>query len=596
MPKYKFSVGDQVFLLRSRQNDDGDIFRTNLGEIIDLHDINQSPYCYETVFERRDMESESRRMLQVHRDLHWEQIGLVSDSRDYRLNQVVIYDPDLLGQTREGEEYAYLAFVYDIDKGDRLKLYSPESGLWGYLTKERAEEILSPLTPTEVKNNFASSSNERSKLLRFLKAVGEKIDFKMADYTKCIGCKDWLNPDSSMHIPPSHFICQPCTEEYEYECELCDHQYLFTDSPFKLYKHPDVPAIQIKVCRHCQDTRIFRCRGCNVTHIDKQNYFFNSDRLCLACYDVACVNNMTSPPRMLGRHTISKLLMPDDKRYQLNKSKTPVAVEIECVNDEYHPDEGGEYYVDGYPKNWSDVYDGSISEGGREFIMMPEVGDDALKTVKEFCDWALREGYYTDNSCGLHVHTDAFYSGVSELKGIMLVAKALEPFIYKMLPQERSTSRYSARMSENVSTQDILDIKNIGEFCTLWYNDMNGTNASTEKYNDSRYRGLNMHSKMLHGTIEYRYHHGTLNSEHISNWIIFCLAISDFGATLLNGETYKRTVDLFIERESKDFSDYLLAMNAKSLIPYIEEMITYNNPSPDIVAPNWESAIDVDGA
>jgi hypothetical protein len=36
-------------------------------------------------------------------------------------------------------------------------------------------------------------------------------------------------------------------------------------------------------------------------------------------------------------------------------------------------------------------------------------------------------------------------------------------------------------------------------------------------------------------------------------------------------------------------------MNAKSLIPYVEEMITYNNPSPDVVAPNWASAIDVDG-
>jgi hypothetical protein len=77
--------------------------------------------------------------------------------------------------------------------------------------------------------------------------------------------------------------------------------------------------------------------------------------------------------------------------------------------------------------------------------------------------------------------------------------------------------------------------------------------------------------------------------------MIFCLAISDFGANLLNEDTYKRTVDLFINRESKDFSDYLLAMNAKSLIPYVEEMITYNNPSPDVVAPNWASAIDVDG-
>jgi len=598
MPKYKFSVGDRVFLLRSSNNPDEEIYRACLGEVIDLNSIDHTPYCYETVF---DNDENSR---QVHRQLHWEQIGLVSDSRDYRLNQIVRYDPEKssewleVGINRMGEQYGYLALVYDIHKkGDRIKLYSPEGGLWGYMTKEKAEELLTPLTPEEVENNspFVSSSQERSKLLRFLKAAGERIDFRLYDYKKCTGCQDWVNPDNCINVYPSSFICHSCTETYTYECELCEKEYSFSDSPFKLYNSPDDPSLQMKVCRHCQDTRIFRCRGCSTVFMDKKHYYFNSDRLCFSCYDIACINNMASPPRMLGRGTISKLLMPDDKRYQLNKSKTPVAVEIECVHDEYHTDDDGEYYINGYPKNWSDVYDGSISEGGREFIMMPEVGDDALKTVSEFCDWALENGFYTDNSCGIHVHTDAFYSGVSELKGILLVAKALEPFIYKMLPQERSTSRYSAHMSEKVSTEDILDIKNIGEFCNLWYNGMNSTNASTEKYNDSRYRGLNMHSRMLHGTIEYRYHHGTLNSEHITNWMIFCLAISDFGANLLNRDTYKRTVDLFINRESKDFSDYLLAMNAKSLIPYVEEMITYNNPSPDVVAPNWASAIDVDG-
>ena len=73
-----------------------------------------------------------------------------------------------------------------------------------------------------------------------------------------------------------------------------------------------------------------------------------------------------------------------------------------------------EIYIDGYPKNWSDTYDGSITNGGREFMMMPEIGDAALRTVERFCDWALEDGWYTDNSCGIHVHTDAFYLGVSE--------------------------------------------------------------------------------------------------------------------------------------------------------------------------------------
>jgi hypothetical protein len=55
--------------------------------------------------------------------------------------------------------------------------------------------------------------------------------------------------------------------------------------------------------------------------------------------------------------------------------------------------------------------------------------------------------------------------------------------------------------------------------------------------------------------------------------MIFCLAISDFGAKLLSPDTETKLLDLFILKESKDFSDYLQAMGADNLIPYVKNML-----------------------
>jgi hypothetical protein len=145
-----------------------------------------------------------------------------------------------------------------------------------------------------------------------------------------------------------------------------------------------------------------------------------------------------------------------------------------------------------------------------------------------------------------------------------------------MIPKHRMESRYSKPMDE-IDSKIILEVKNARDFCDLWYYRMNNTQATTEKYNDSRYRGLNLHSRFLHGTIEYRYHHGTISDYYINNWILFCLSISDYGSQFLSLEK-KSVLDLFINKESKDFSDYLTAMGVSNLIPYVNEMIEGNSP------------------
>ena len=54
---------------------------------------------------------------------------------------------------------------------------------------------------------------------------------------------------------------------------------------------------------------------------------------------------MTSPPRALHRSNINRILLPDDKVYTLNKSKTPVAVEIECISEYEFETDARSYYI-----------------------------------------------------------------------------------------------------------------------------------------------------------------------------------------------------------------------------------------------------------
>ena len=55
---------------------------------------------------------------------------------------------------------------------------------------------------------------------------------------------------------------------------------------------------------------------------------------------------------------------------------------------------------------------------------------------------------------------------------------------------------------------------------------------STEKYNEARYCGLNIHSRYFHGSIEFRLHSGTLNKTKIKNWIRILSHIVEEGIML----------------------------------------------------------------
>jgi len=551
MRQHKFEVGDKVFiLLRDSDLDEDsgfdDTMRNSIGEVTHIRTAENTPYIYRVEIPGKVF------------DLHEKQIALISDSDSFRDRQLVTI------RTANGEDAAHYVVIVKKYTDDRIRIVSHRSGLRDSKLSVLIDRGIRPLTFLELENM------ESMDIRYFLKKIAEKQGFNRHGWQEeCEFCREWVGEYDSYHISGEGYLCLDCYEEYTYECTLCEKEFYITDRSIKLLKGD-------KVCQHCFDIKVFTCTSCSVSYANEKFFEYDSYRYCGKCFDLKAISVMSSPPRMLSRSLINKISLGSGKEYIANRSKTAVAIEIEAVDVNYdvESEDGREY---NYPLGWKDAYDGSIGgESGREFIMEPEFGDDALKKISIFCSWLRDEEFFVDNTCGLHVHTDAYYMGIEQLKGILLVARALEPFIYKMIPKHRMESRYSKPMDE-IDSKIILGVKNARDFCDLWYYRMNNTQATTEKYNDSRYRGLNLHSRFLHGTIEYRYHHGTISDYYINNWILFCLSISDYGSQFLSLEK-KSVLDLFINKESKDFSDYLTAMGVSNLIPYVNEMIEGNSP------------------
>ena len=548
MRQHKFEVGDKVFiLLRDSDLDEDSGFvgtmRNSIGEVTQIKNVDNTPFIYRVEISGCVF------------DLHEKQMALISDSDSFRDRQLVTF------RTADSVHYAVIVKKYT---DDRIRMVSHRSGFRDSKLSVLIDLSIRPLTFLELENM------ESMDIRYFLKKIAEKQGFNRHGWQEeCEFCRDWVGEYDSYHISGEGYLCLDCYEEYTYECTLCEKEFYITDRSMKSLKGD-------KVCQHCFDIKVFTCASCGVSYANEKFFEYDSYRYCGKCFNLKAISVMSSPPRMLSRSLINKISLGSGKEYIANRSKTAVAIEIEAVDVNYDVEsgEGREY---DYPSGWKDTYDGSIGgESGREFIMEPEFGDDALKKISIFCSWLRDEEFFVDNTCGLHVHTDAYYMGIEQLKGILLVSRALEPFIYKMIPKHRMESRYSKPMDE-IDSKIILEVKNARDFCDLWYYRMNNTQATTEKYNDSRYRGLNLHSRFLHGTIEYRYHHGTISDYYINNWILFCLSISDYGSQFLSLEK-KSVLDLFINKESKDFSDYLTAMGVSNLIPYVNEMIEGNSP------------------
>lgn len=179
------------------------------------------------------------------------------------------------------------------------------------------------------------------------------------------------------------------------------------------------------------------------------------------------------------------------------------------------------------------VRDGSLPDTGFEINTAPANGDLYVKQIKEICDALSAKKARVTSACGLHVHIDARDFTFYDIRKLARLYQKLEPAIYGIVAKSRSSSSYSKKCGDHYMRaieQNRLPKDNKDNIVNNIYGtkNVNLQHMKRDKYNHSRYYGLNLHSWIYRGTIEARMHHGTTNGEKITNWGIMWAGILDY--------------------------------------------------------------------
>lgn len=173
----------------------------------------------------------------------------------------------------------------------------------------------------------------------------------------------------------------------------------------------------------------------------------------------------------------------------------------------------------------------------------------------KYDDREIYSNYLRDRK---HQSTGTLYN---QLKNIMLFYLNFENTILSFIPQSRSQNRFCIPLSQIFHRKEILDCENLEAVEQLWYRDsdtLSRESRKKEKYDHTRYAGVNFHSLLSNGHIEIRFHSGTIDSDKILHWIALHTAIIDYCMTtpllnnLIKEKTLKRETDKMFELLQKD--------------------------------------------
>lgn len=178
---------------------------------------------------------------------------------------------------------------------------------------------------------------------------------------------------------------------------------------------------------------------------------------------------------------------------------------------------------------WKVVPDSSISGSANGEIVSPILNWTHLEKVQQVVRAVRAAGAVADSSCGIHVHI-----GCADLEpaAVARIAKTINKqerlIVHALGVAPARAGRYCRPVEPaflerltraTVLTRDALN--------RAWYGHHN---AAPQRYDHSRYHGLNLNSYFVRGTIEFRYFNGTLHAGKVKSYIQLCLALVARGA------------------------------------------------------------------
>lgn len=375
-------------------------------------------------------------------------------------------------------------------------------------------------------------------------------------------------------------ICQSCYDDNYFYCEHCDS---VTHTDNKVYSEDG------NICEHCYINDYVTCNECSDVINSENSYNHNDKYYCSNCYDNI---NLDEDDDEESSSNFTRSYHKGDKWTE--STKRFYSTEIEC----YYPDTKVMRVVfDTMNKNFGVAHDGSLNSNGIEF-QTPKLSGELGKTeLKNFCKLLDTNKFKVDKTCGLHIHLDAcdfmdiernfiesynndygeteeYNKKLDKIKNLMIFYLNFESVLLSYLPRSRRKNKYCYPLIENYHEKEIKNIKFIEDLEKMWYREGEMPTIDSRKsnrYDESRYSGINFHSMLANNHIEIRYHSGTINSTKILNWCALHVYILN---KVYDGSiTYSQLQDIkyITELSEKQEAMFKLLDLPESLVKYYKE-------------------------
>ena len=319
----------------------------------------------------------------------------------------------------------------------------------------------------------------------------------------------------------SQMFCIDCFRALYFKCEACSTYQLRGTmlSEDRLEGYNGVcNSEHTEVCCNCYSDNIVGCYSCHEhVHIDNSNGTELDNYLrCTSCQDdqIGYCDECEHDYYRMGRHGNSECPNCPDEIDESDDNDTsaynegdiflassrPYGIEIETVAEDGQ-------LASRHRDNWEVTDDGSLPANGIEYVSPVLMGREGLVSLKKVTQALNDTGHVISKECGLHVHVSARGLTPTHLNKIGRTVYNWENLFYACLPDSRAAVVYCKKLGlDQVSTLDGISDP------------------------DTRYKGFNMQALAKHGTLEFRYHSGTMSYEKIARWIKLCLAVVKYGS------------------------------------------------------------------
>jgi hypothetical protein len=377
---------------------------------------------------------------------------------------------------------------------------------------------------------------------------------------KCVGCREILNLNNFDSYYYSNredkFFCLDC---FKYDFAFClNCRDLYTTDNMVFFDN-----FGLYCCNGCEEYYL-RCDNCNEWVYEDDYLRCDNCNRYYCCHCGICCNCNNEEDYLTQEQHDIPFKIENSKTFKKNPFKNSCGLEIECYcnKDTIKYDELKKY-------SFSSVYDGSLNNSGIEFVSCAFNGDLLFNRVIEFCNLLNSRGFKVNSTCGLHIHIN-IKKNLEYLKKILKFYSIYEDFIFMILPKSRHNNSYCSKINKMINVNNIDDIKNFFDLEKLIYKLNNREELKQikkEKYSNSRYCWLNLHSFFYRKTLEFRSHSGTLNPKKINSWFKIHLTILDF----LKNNDYN-----FISNMPKNFNLFLSLFDRQTKIYIMNRILILN--------------------